>query len=603
MYQYIDFVVGITFCCWKQSLKSSKRKHSNCSNRIMSGSINGSSAGSGNRVEPYVLSYGEVTTFSSGGIISKQMKLDLRKQYGYCITCPLVPVQIVDIRRAKMNPLWISKKPRTKEGECLEGRCLKCFPERDTTPGKTRPSIVANPSFHSRSTQSFASSISSCSVGSFGSQNVETVGSDQAYNQRGVAKTVSLGSQVSCQHPRTVSRESSALPPRPIRTNSEDSASHRFGAMRRTPLRREDAESMRETVESTDGFRLFSSTESRDLASETTCQDISKKVSSDQVYVEKNDSSFLPPGASTNEEKLASEVGETIPLFVSDSSQLLKIEAMLSDLKKLNCDSIFIECLLSAMDSNCFEERILMHCLSIITKDLLDGAMNCTSFIEMRGTTRIFDALRNFSGSPVIQDVGCEILVTLSTIESEQINLIHQGVCESLCQILGAQTSEARIVDKTFEALRILSTVYEARKRMIDLDLAQSVVQAMQNNSSVSSIQLDGCAILSNLSVDVQNNTVSIVDRSELKVIVEAMQLHSSDESVMASGCFALKNCTYNVANLRSMNKIPNMIQALEKAALFCSLTISAEQTIENLYLSLAEEESMNDHTQIDCGF
>jgi hypothetical protein len=380
------------------------------------------------------------------------------------------------------------------------------------------------------------------------------------------------------------------LPPRPVRTNSEDSTSHRFGSIRRSPLRREvsDTESIRATVENT----------SRDEVSENTCFDIAENVPSDQVYLEKYDSNFLPPVASTNEAKLTFEEDETNLVSsgkVTDSSQLIKIEAMLLDLKKSNCGSIFTECLLSAMDSNRFEESVQKHCLCLINQDLVDETIDSASFIELSGTTRILDALNNFSGSLVIQDIGCDILATLSTIESYQINMIHDGVCESLCRILGSHTCEATIVDKAFEALRVLSTVYEARKRMIERDLSKSVIQAMQSNPSLSSIQQDGCAILSNLSVDIQNNTVSVVNSSELKAIVDAMKFHSGDESVLASGCFALKNYTYNAENLRSMNKTPNMIQALEQAALFNSLTISAEQTIEKLYLSLAEEESIKD--------
>ena len=550
----------------------------------MSGSINGSSTGSGNRVDPYDLSYGEVTTFSSGGIISKQMKMDLRKQYGYCATCPLVPVQLVDVRRSKINPLWISKKPLTREGESLEGRCLKCFPDRDVTPGKTRPTLVATPSFHSRSTQSFASSISSCSIGSFGSQNVLTAASDQTCNQRGVAKTVSAGSQQN----GIIHRESTAmLPPRPLRTNSEDSTSHRFGSMRRTgtPLRREalDTESIVKTNGSTKSVRYTN----------TDIYTLSESTYHDPVEYAPTVSLQL---VSTEEAKLVSVESSVVNLNTSvicDSSLLLKIAEMLQDLKKSNNVSIFTECLLSTMDANRFDESIQSYCLDLINQELLSETMDCSTFFDLSGPSRILDALKAFSDSLDVLEKGCDALATLVANESDLSKMIRQGVCESLCRVLGLHSTAMKIAGTAFEAIRILSAVYEARKRMIDLDLSRSVVEVMQLNLSSSAIQQDGCAILSNLSVDVHSKSVSVVEKSDLKAIVEAMKFHCSDEAVLASGCFALRNYTYNSENLRSMNETPNIIQVLEKAASFESLIVSAEHSLELLYVTLAEEESL----------
>jgi hypothetical protein len=282
------------------------------------------------------------------------------------------------------------------------------------------------------------------------------------------------------------------------------------------------------------------------------------------------------------------------------TSHFLKIKTMLRDLKKSNCNQIFMECLLSTMDSNPNDERIQVHCLCIINQDLLDGTIDSFLFIDMNGTYRVLDALKFFAASLEVQEIGCDILATLMTNDNDRVNLIHQDVCTSLCRIVTVHSRETNIVDKALVALRKLSTIYEARKLMIQLDLTKSVVAAMQENASSSTIQQDSCAILSNMSVDIQSNVVSVVGMSELKAIVEAMQIHCNDESVMAGACFALKNYSYNIENLRCMSRTPNMIQALERAALFESLSISSEQTLEKLYMSLAQDESIEDQAHRD---
>jgi hypothetical protein len=549
----------------------------------MSGSINGSSTGSGSRIEPHELSYGEVATFSSGGIISKQMKMDLRKQNGYCGTCPLVPVLLVDIRRSRINPLWISRKPRTKEGECLEGRCLKCSRDKDANHGK-RPTIASSPSFHSRSTQSFASSISSCSTGSLGTLHVASVESDQLCSQRGIAKSFSSVSQVQLQQGGYVQRDSK-LPPRPARTSSEDSSDRycSIGLTRRAPLSREISEnsSMQQVVEkraSVECTRI-----------DSTCRDKSYDLawdSTDSFWGKQQGKSVIAESQNRSFQSL------------SLTSKLHEIQTKLSDMKNLESRKVFTEYLLATMDTNYFDESIQKHCLATIHEDLTTGALDGNAFVAANGTSRILVAMKAFPTSLTIQELGCDALIALATNECNSIDMIRQDACLSLCRILDLHSKEITNIEKVFVALRMLSTINEGRLRMLQIHLSNIVVAAMQCNLHSPAIQQDGCAILSNMSVDVKNNEVSVIGTSELTVIVEAMQVHSNDESVLASACFALKNFSYNSLNLRNMNRTSSMIEVLEQASSFYALSIAAEQTIEKLYISLAQDESLEDHAR-----
>ena len=77
------------------------------------------------------LSYQTMTVEDSGQAVSIEQKTKLREKYGFCTTCPGPPVHCFDINKSRINPLWSAKDPRSVEGECLEGICLKCHPTKD----------------------------------------------------------------------------------------------------------------------------------------------------------------------------------------------------------------------------------------------------------------------------------------------------------------------------------------------------------------------------------------------------------------------------------------------------------------------------------------
>lgn len=77
------------------------------------------------------LSYEEMSTDESGQILPRHKKEAVRRELGYCLTCPRVPVLLFDIRRSKLNPLKkVKKVPLEIPGKCSGGTCLKCFPNR-----------------------------------------------------------------------------------------------------------------------------------------------------------------------------------------------------------------------------------------------------------------------------------------------------------------------------------------------------------------------------------------------------------------------------------------------------------------------------------------
>jgi hypothetical protein len=162
---------------------------------------------SAHRMQAYELSYREMTADASGRILSDEAKADIRKQQGYCLTCPLIPVKLIQFHRSRLNPLWITKKLLAVPGESMDGKCLKCNPDLD--PQRQQRLVLPTPSFHStESSVSFASEVSALSVDSF------TESTNPGYHSSG-APPPALN-----RHTEVQNRPSrgARMPPRPSRS-------------------------------------------------------------------------------------------------------------------------------------------------------------------------------------------------------------------------------------------------------------------------------------------------------------------------------------------------------------------------------------------------
>jgi hypothetical protein len=536
------------------------------------------------------LSYGEMTTFSSGAVMPKQTKTALRKQHGFCLTCPLVPVLVFDIRRSRMNPLWTTTKPRTVEGECLEGKCLKCNPELDPNRGK-RPTIKSPPSFHSsRSTQSFASSISSCSTSSLESHNIVSVGlvEQTSVDERSGPTSLSGSQSQSEDHDRL---QSIRVPPRHTRSTMMPSRAVEDAGRNRPNRRIKHYTPQKYTVSETTAMgqrgRDAARTErSSNLSARSCSPDGSLSYRS---VVGRPHEVPLRPVPSFDDDQLSHTC------YMKESEKAPRdLKTMINDVKATGCAEILSEYLLSTMASHHSDEHVQLLCLTHIADEFIE-AFDSSAFVAAKGDLCVFDALKSFPNSLDVQEQGCNALGVIATNECNRLELIHRGACSYLVNALSHHLGDASVVLNAFTALRILSTEMEGRDTLQHLSLPETAVEAMQCNISSASIQRDGCAILSNMAVDAVNTQVSAVGHSEISAIVKAMKRHADDESVMASACFALKNFTYNESNLRSMSHADNIFECLERAGKFDSIFISAEQTIEKVYISRAQDESLEE--------
>ena len=81
---------------------------------------------------PDELAYNEMTVETSGAVMDRKSKMALREKYGFCIDCIGVPVQLYEVKRNKLNPLWPpAKTALSTPGKCDGGKCFVCHPELD----------------------------------------------------------------------------------------------------------------------------------------------------------------------------------------------------------------------------------------------------------------------------------------------------------------------------------------------------------------------------------------------------------------------------------------------------------------------------------------
>ena len=194
------------------------------------------------------------------------------------------------------------------------------------------------------------------------------------------------------------------------------------------------------------------------------------------------------------------------------------------------------------------------------------------------------------------------ILFCLDTVAEEAFEnqamvlaLIGHSVCKQVFKIITRHLGDEKMMSSAFAALRVLTTHSEARIALVQLSLSKQVVEAMQCNSRNATIQGDGCAILSNLAVDAVNAKVEPVDQSVILVVLEAMTQHKNDETVVSSACFAYKNLTYEESNLRSMSRTEGLLDSLQAALKQFASIFEAHETLDRIYLALAEDASLEE--------
>lgn len=538
------------------------------------------------------LSYTEMATDEHGMIVSKERKTELRKQHGFCVTCPqgechtakctvhrptskakrqvfslycynsfgpAVPILLLEIKRSRFNPLGGSKKPRTFAGECLQGRCLRCHPELDPDRKSRISAALPAPSLHS--------SVSSVSFASDG-------GSNRSIGSKDGAAAAENGTGSGNNQHESQMRLRGRMPPRRGRSirGNMDPKNPVQGVLPRNPpsrslsddglgsSRHRDREPRRARRPKQMSTRSFSPTPPEDM------------------------DSFRQSGKDCGPED-GSKVSKHGTVDTAETVET-EMESSLHPLDLLQASSNF------SFDSS----GSVAPCIPETTLE------DVKKTIKEKKATRSTDLLAQCIAESMQENNNDIQLFCLDTIADEALGnhsfvlaLIRHKACKQLSKIITRHFGDEKMVCGAFAALRVLTMDSEARKALLRLFLWKKIVEAMQCNISNAAVQCDGCAVLSNLAVDAVNTKVDAVDQSVIDVIHEAMKEHKNDESVVSGACFAFKNFTYEASNLRAMSRTEGLLDDLQAVLDRFDSIFEAHETLDSLYMALAEDASLEE--------
>lgn len=550
----------------------------------------------------FELSYAVGTVDAIGSVMSKDQKLILRQRQGYCTTCTGVPILLFDIRKSRLNPLWTTKKSRTVDGECSDGKCLRCIAERELMRRLGRRSSRAAPN----------------SIRSIGSRT-----SSFNKNVSSLSFTTPL---------RTDSSESGSV----LISSSTHGVARRDSSGRRSSNRSDSQRpfaSLHATIHGSSRGQPFEMTGEPGVESNPDERRNSLPLGAQSEHVGEARPAWTPPSRSRSEQTIVTpdpmptaetpqykpgsrgdalnavsrlfpsapsvSTGNCPSLDIQVNKAIQELRPLIQDLMGAGRDSanILVDILSSSLESFPCDERYQLFCLEAISNCLeATGACNA-SLMSFHRYESVLKAMQRFPSLKKVQEYGCVVIFMIAANPSNRVTLARDSTCSCLLEAMAAFSSNIALARNAIGALRNISLDPEAHQSLVRLPTCERTVQVMQTNFQDNVVQRDGCALLSNLAVDTEKQTVSSVSFEVMQAVSRAIETHCSDAAVVDSACFALKNFAFEASNLRSMRRVERIFDVLKSAEEFAVNGEDAAIISEKLHTSRAEDESLEEQT------
>eukprot|EP00546_Thalassionema_frauenfeldii_P017945 CAMPEP_0178896440 /NCGR_PEP_ID=MMETSP0786-20121207/1173_1 /TAXON_ID=186022 /ORGANISM="Thalassionema frauenfeldii, Strain CCMP 1798" /LENGTH=1085 /DNA_ID=CAMNT_0020566841 /DNA_START=33 /DNA_END=3290 /DNA_ORIENTATION=- len=281
---------------------------------------------------------------------------------------------------------------------------------------------------------------------------------------------------------------------------------------------------------------------------------------------------------------------------------------LLEDVKAAAIESnqieIFLDLLVTTLQEECTTQAIVALCLRHVW-DCAKNIDGCkTKIMDCRLDVHIKHALEKHLDDKQVQHYGCRCIWSLSVDPVCRKSMIQAGAIQWIYNTMEDYKDDKYVLESAFGALRTMSsscgTAFQASHRQQFLDsshsensnstssparvlllpldaLRPSVCRIMGLHSSSIPIQRDGCAFLSNVAVDMEQQVVSVVSKDEITTVVQALSMYGAPD-VWGCACFCLKNYTYEDRNLRVLLKLydPYVLDLLD------SIITSIDQFVTN---------------------
>jgi len=168
--------------------------------------------------------------------------------------------------------------------------------------------------------------------------------------------------------------------------------------------------------------------------------------------------------------------------------------------------------------------------------------------VQNGGAKLITNSMSRFISSEKMQEKGIITLWSLSTPLQLRSEIGHLAVIPIL-RGMQAHVTGHKVVEDGLSALKALSTHSSSKKILQENDAIDLILDSMWIHSESPIIQQIALGALSNISVDVDANTVTQITENDLSAIVTAMQLHDLDRGVQESALILLKNYSFSPNN------------------------------------------------------
>eukprot|EP00977_Amphora_coffeiformis_P010246 scaffold2383_cov161-Amphora_coffeaeformis.AAC.2 len=587
------------------------------------------------RLDATTLSYNEMTVDPSGSIMSREVKLEWRQKLGYCTSCTERPVLLFTFKRSRMNPLWKTKEARSVPGECDNGVCLRCQKEKQqlvqqqqataakiSAPATNYNALPGNRQV-SNSTLDISRSNSSDSMMRFSSYHQQQQQHQQSRIGRHSARETS-----SKPPPRSVSNDDLLLT---SAHNVGSFVSGNNGSSQRSETRRlsgsqrlarsdhraailprhtqeqnatshfhpSTIDEMNQSMSELLSVPTLISPQKRPMSSRqmsTTDVSVASSLSCDFSVRSLGEESMSDIQQHTADGHHTASGTTTV---VSDTSAENNIKEQLRGLlldMKYN-PSMAADVLLHAMKSNADKAGLQSFCMENMhmpTQVVLDTGV-------YRG---VLQAMKNHRHSLKIQRAGLALLLQWSEEDELRTLLIGRGLCELISPILSLHFRDMDVVQDVTSLLRLVTLEEEGRALCQSMDVSQLLARGMQSHANQAGIQTDGCAVLSNLAVDVKHKTVAVVSPAILDTVTSALltqvaaigrgQCDQTGWTVVRSACFTIKNFIYQQTNLRELASRDDLLQGLETVISHGPRrSKDAVTVLEKLQLSRVQDESL----------
>jgi len=604
----------------------------------------------------YTLAYNEVSMGSDGQVLTDDKKKKQREKRGYCLECRGPPVLLFTIKKSRMNPLFTTKKPRYVDGLCGNGFCFMCHPEKDPvarnqTKNKfMRGPMSPNPSGGRRSIPVITSQIfnraqtkspkPSPDTTPLSSPTMSRRVSDPVGSQRRISDPVNnrLSSPISAGRKSVPIRPIQPLPNLPnidlTRTTSDDtddgladiqpppppnqdvdvpsrqycsdSVLPRMSGMdepsRRSNSRHSEAEPSRRTSRQNERSSEFS-VPNRASGSSRQNGRLNESMRNDGSL---NDSSLDEDPLSFPNRRDSSLRDSSIAESITEEDVQVIIsglDSLLSELLKVpGAEEIVAQSLVGAMREHKTKEDVLIYCLRTIWESCKDNDNMKREVMKLDVSDDIVDAMTKFYKSAVLQEVGCGATWALAIRAENRHAFIRKGSCAIIMAAIERFRSHENVVCSAVGAARTLSPEDDAREPLRVAEGSKMVAKAMQAHPTSSIIQRDGCAFLSNAAVDMKAQYVTVVSKEELETVLQAMHHHQNDPAVIPGACFALKNYTVDENNCRTLRKIDNSMDLIQRAAGFMASPTcmeDAEDILESMQFAQTLDNSIEDEAYV----